>query len=118
MQTPGTNIHWRSLSEWTDAAQILSRRRGSAATCAACAAHWAALPLTMLGAADRRALARFLTLIDVFETAHAPWGKPQRGARGGTKWESANVQARNRIWRLERGAGRGAILLGCDSKAA
>lgn len=101
LNTPKTNLYWSSVNEWIDAAEEIHSRKISRGRYEQEEAHWATLPLNWLKVeSDVGALKRFVNLINQGGTAPA-WSKAPRGARGGTKWETANQFARNRIAQLE-----------------
>ena len=100
MITPGTNVHWDNLTEWISAAHRLDARRSSAKRDRDIASHWNALPLAMIERAPASALRSFIHILQA--PNNVAWGKPNRGARRGTKWEALNVAARNRVSRLTR----------------
>ncbi len=104
-RTPHTNLVWRGLNGWLATTAILRRRcvaKATAATYAACAAHWRVLTVDEIDAADETNLVAFVLLLKLPLSSSNPWGAPPRGRRRATLWELRNVRARNRIMRLAR----------------
>lgn len=113
VSTPGTDVLFEDLAGWIAQAWRLHRRPPSSAKYEQIKAHWQALPIDWLkSSTDELALERF------GRTCEALRLKPGRGARGGTKWELANMAVKNRLWQLARAREWQAIGLGHNSAAA
>lgn len=82
------------------------------------ARHWSALSLGAIRAGDRESIANLLSLLQDPDNRASPWGRPGRGHRGGTQWEWVNVEARNRIARLDQLADRESIPAGANWRGA
>ena len=61
--------------------------------------HWAALTVETVRCAAKTEIIDF---IDSAAGAQRAWAKPVRGHRANTRWELFNVEARNRLFRIER----------------
>jgi hypothetical protein len=83
-RSPRTNIRWSDLASWLEGAHAIEKRRSSRHRYAAMDRHWAALTVETVRGAQRA------------------WAKPVRGHRANTRWELFNVEARNRLFRIER----------------
>jgi len=93
------------LDEWMDRALAIYARRASRHKYTATDDHWAALNIGMVRRAERPELTRLLGFIHRWNWGGGiAWGKPGRGSRGGSHWEAVNVEARNRLFRLDRAA--------------
>jgi hypothetical protein len=107
-----------SLATWLNGTRYLrSLGRSSSPIHSRCRRHWEALTLPMIRAADEDELDGLLWVLGRPHTSSEPWGKPHRGARGGTQWEWVNVEARNRLARLQREADRDSMPCGDNARA-
>jgi hypothetical protein len=107
IRTRGTNITFSDLRSWIAGGEELLRRHHhkiSRHSHDALAAHWSALEIFSAIAWIRAELDEdLLTDLRCMLQGHAaPWGKPNRGRRGGTKWERLNMETNNRRIALAR----------------
>lgn len=100
LRTPGTRITFQNLQEWIAGAYAISQRAPSAARYRAATAHFEALPDQLIRQGVRHEVEAFVRLINGL--GNLEWHKPRRGHRGGTRWERANVLARNRLTQIDR----------------
>ena len=100
IKTPGTRIAFETLGEWLTGAATIERRRPSSKRYRDADSHFDALPDSMIRLAERTDIERLIDLLS--SSGNLAWSKPPRGKRGGTKWETANVLARNRHVELTR----------------
>lgn len=101
-RTPGANLWWSDVGEWTSCAMRIDRRRCSAARNAALAAHAAALPRALIDIeTDPAAIEAALRLLE-----YGPPGlaRPPRGSRGDHPTTPIIMALRNRAAILRRAA--------------